>query len=73
VKASAAAGSITLSWDHTLNIEENHAKAAEALANKFGWSGQWYIGGLPNDRGYCFVCSDNDTRAAFITAKQKAA
>jgi hypothetical protein len=60
VKAWAEAGSLTLSWDHALNVEENHAKAAQALADKFGWTGPRYgqlIGGaLPNpSRGYAFV------------------
>ena len=56
VKATAAAGSITLHWDHALNSEHNHAAAAEALANKFKWAGQWLQGGIPSDSGYAFVC-----------------
>lgn len=56
IKAQAAAGSLTIHIDHALNIEHNHAKAAEALANKFKWRGQWFMGGMPNDTGYCFVC-----------------
>lgn len=59
IKATAAAGSLTLHIDHALNIEQNHAAAAKALANKFKWRGQWYMGGLPNDAGYCFVCVDD--------------
>jgi hypothetical protein len=55
VKATAAAGSVTLNWDHSLNIEANHAKAAKALADKFKWSGHWFGGGLPDDKGYCYV------------------
>jgi hypothetical protein len=63
VKATAAAGSITLHWDDALNIEQNHAKAAEALARKFGWPGNYYVGGLPDDRGYVFVSAAADTFA----------
>ena len=37
IKATASAGSITLSWEYSLNTTENHAVAAHALANKFGW------------------------------------
>ncbi len=76
IKAKAAAGSLTVhldfrranSCDNALNIEDNHAKAAEALANKYKWRGVWYIGGMPDDTGYCFVSCDgaNDT-AAFTT------
>jgi hypothetical protein len=45
VKASADAGSVTVSWDHALNSSENHRAAAMALAVKFGWSGTWVGGG----------------------------
>ena len=68
VKARAAAGSVTLSWDDSLNTEANHARAAEALACKQGWPGQWFMGGLPDDRGYCFVSSDDVETPAFRTA-----
>lgn len=67
IKASAAAGSITLHLDNALNAEANHAKAAEALANKFGWRGAWHIGGMPNDSGYCFVCSEVGESPTFMT------
>ena len=69
IKATAAAGSITVHLDHALNIEENHAKAAEALANKFNWSGNYFMGGMPDDSGYCFVSSDNFETLAFTIAK----
>lgn len=65
IKATAAAGSITIHYDDSLNSERAHAKAAEALANKFKWKGSYYQGGMPNDSGYCFVhCED---KPAFIT------
>lgn len=68
IKATAAAGSVTVSYNHALNIEANHAKAAEALANKFEWAGTWYQGGMPGDRGYCFVSgSPAETGFAFET------
>jgi hypothetical protein len=60
VKATAAAGSVTLHWDSALNSESNHAAAAQALANKYGWRGAWYCGGMPNDSGYVFVCNGGD-------------
>lgn len=56
VKASAQAGSLTLSWDDALDIDDNHAAAAIALANKLGWGGQWVGGGLPGGEGNCYVC-----------------
>lgn len=56
VKATAAAGSITLSWDGALNRDANHCAAAKALAEKFGWAGHWLAGGLP-DGSTVFVCA----------------
>ncbi|UGY21557.1 hypothetical protein HU675_0045030 [Bradyrhizobium septentrionale] len=67
IKASAAAGSITLHLDNALSIEANHAKAARALAEKLDWRGAWAMGGMPDDQGYCFVCSDIGAAPAFIT------
>ena len=60
VKAWCDAGSIVLSWDHTLNVDENHAKAANALADKLGWVNPAYGnlagGALPAPaHGYAFV------------------
>ena len=37
VSATAAAGRVTLGWDHALNDEQNHKAAALALAHKFHW------------------------------------
>lgn len=66
IKAKAAAGAVTLNYDCALSIEANHAKAAEALARKFEWTGSYYQGGMPDDSGYCFVClSDRDPAPAF--------
>jgi len=54
VKAAAAAGSVTVSWDYALGIEENHRAAAKALAQKYGWPLDMAGGGLPGS-GYVFV------------------
>ena len=71
IKAKAAAGSITMHYDCALNTEANHAKAAEALARKFGWAGSYYQGGHPDDSGYCFVCvSDRDPSPAFSIVRE---
>lgn len=44
VKATAAAGSVTLPWDHSLrhDLEANHRLAAEALVAKFNWDADGY-------------------------------
>lgn len=48
---------VTMHWDHALNGDENHAKAAIALANKLGWTGEMAGGSLPGS-GYAFVWLD---------------
>ena len=55
IKARAAAGTLTIPYDHALNIEQNHAKAAKAFALKLKWPGFWVQGGMPDDSGYCFI------------------
>lgn len=57
VKATCEAGSITLHWDHKLNVDGNHIAAARALASKMGWEGAWMGGALPGS-GYAFVIVD---------------
>ena len=69
IKAKAAAGTVTLSWDSSLNSDRNHAKAAEALAAKHGWHGCWYAGGMPEGSGNVFVWAgerQQDSEPAFI-------
>lgn len=56
VKATADAGSITVSWDHALGVDDNHKRAAMALADKLGWLGHWHGGSLPGS-GFAFVCN----------------
>jgi len=60
VSATAEAGRITLSWDHALNGSDNHMAAAQALADKMGWTREAgypaLVGGaLPGCAGYAFV------------------
>ena len=44
---------ITVSWDHALDVPENHLAAARALAEKLNWDGVWVGGGTAD--GYAFV------------------
>jgi len=52
IKASCQAGSITVSYKHELNLEENHERACALLIAKLGWSyathGETVCGQLPN-------------------------
>lgn len=69
VKAIAEAGSVTLSWNHSLNADGNHKAAAEALANKFGWHGKWFSGWLP-DNGMVFVCTSLANQPDFRVSRK---
>ncbi len=54
VSAKADAGRIMVSWDHSLDVDSNHYRAALALATKLQWGDKLAGGGLPGS-GYCFV------------------
>jgi len=56
IKATAAAGSVTVPYDHALNAFDNHHAAALAFARKYGWLSDdearaYAMGALP-DGGY---------------------
>jgi hypothetical protein len=58
IKATCAAGSITISYPHELSGQEVHRKAAEALASKFKWNLPSYgglLGGQLCTGNYVFV------------------
>ena len=55
VKAMCQARSLTVHWDHAIDVDANHATAALALATAMGWHGQWLGGALPSGKGSCYV------------------
>ena len=52
-KASCAPQSLTIPYDHALDIEQAHAKAAMQLAGELDWLGEYAAGG--NETGYVFA------------------
>jgi hypothetical protein len=61
IKAKAAAGSVTVPYDHGLNADENHDVAAIKLAEKYHWldNGSELVGGgLADSSGYAYVLVD---------------
>ena len=61
IKATAQAGSVSLPWDGALNDDTNHARAAVALLEKYGWAGTYHMGGLP-DGSRVWVCETTHPR-----------
>ena len=55
IKAIAQAGSVTVPWKHELSVNENHHLAAETLAKKLGWYGEWYGGGNAKGTGHVYI------------------
>ncbi len=54
-RAGAESGpSLTVPWDHALNVDDNHTAAARALAAKLEWHGAWACGWF--DGRAVFVC-----------------
>lgn len=58
IKASCGAGSLVIPWDHSLDVEENHTKAAHSLISKLGWgpASDWAAGSTST--GFVFVRKD---------------
>ena len=46
IRASVEGLSVTTSYDHALNIDDMHRKAAQALCDKRGWSKDFVSGTL---------------------------
>lgn len=58
--------SITIGYEHALNSDENHAKAALQLARKLGWDNQRFVCaslGKYSEFSYCFAIDDGDAFA----------
>ena len=63
VKATAQAGSVTLTWDDAISDDRNHYVAAHALAMRFNWldgDARLVGGGLPDGSGNCYVFDDEE-------------
>lgn len=47
--------SISIPWDHALDVAENHDAAAVTLAMRLGWTGELLRAGSADDSGYCYT------------------
>ena len=57
IRATCGAGSLTVAYDHELDLDGNHVRAAISLVNQLNWLdyGEWITGCLP-DGSYAHVC-----------------
>ena len=56
IRAFCEPGSITIEWDYVLNREANYRKAAVALCERLGWTGEMLAGSTKS--GYVFVFNE---------------
>lgn len=71
VKATCSARSLTVDWDHSLTLGENHAAAAYALAQKLGWGGDWAMGAMPDKARDAYVFVSLISAGAAFTVPHK--
>ena len=69
IKAIAEAGYVTVSLDHSLNSDENHAVAAIKLMEKFGWEGELVGGSIGSD--YVWVFSNGPKAHRLVHKSRK--
>lgn len=65
IKATCAAGSITISYPYEISGQACHRKAAEALVSKFKWDLPSYgalLGGQFNKGNYVFVFDNSGSK-----------
>lgn len=60
MKATAEAGSVIIPYDYALDAVDNHAKAADALQLKWGWTGT-LVGGAIDGEYFWVTVSDRYT------------
>ena len=79
IKATCDAGTLTMSYDHGLDICENHARVAMALVRKLGWTidkGRyplfWHAGSPGrNSSSYVFVGGGDSVSYKFAEDQNK--
>ena len=69
--AKCEAGSIQMPYNHALNLEANHAAAAQQLAERFSWAGVYHGGSFGGD--YYWVCESGWPPTVKVANTQEAA
>ena len=70
IKASTsyANESLTIAYDHSLDTEQAHAKAAMQLAAKLEWNGEYAAGGNQSGYVFAFISHSNVYNTEEVTA-----
>ncbi len=68
IVARCSEDSAIVARNHAVNVEMDHARAAQKLAHKLGWYGRWFGTHLPGDRmawvptvGFVIDVDDNES------------
>ncbi len=54
ITASCEGGALTLPRDYSLDVDQDHARAAQRLVDRLGWPGVYHGGSFSGD--YYWVC-----------------
>ena len=71
VKATAEAGSVTVSWDDALNARDNYDNAARALCERLGWAGELVRGGTSDGYVYTIDGGPDDRITSPVTREEE--
>jgi hypothetical protein len=71
ITATCEAGSLTLPRNYSLDFDQDHARVAQALVERLGWSGTYHGGGFGDD--YYWVCESGWTPTIEVTNTKEAA
>ena len=69
ITATCEAGSLTLPRDYSLDIGEDHARVAQALVQRLGWTGVYHGGEFGGD--YYWACESGWSPAVQATNAQE--
>lgn len=70
IMAKCAARTIVVEWEHGLDPQGNHKRAAEALASRLQWAGEWHGGFDRDGRGVFVVVDESSTFHVAREARQ---
>jgi len=59
ITARSSGGSLTLPRNYSLDVDQDHARAAQALVDRLGWTGVYHGGCFGGD--YYWVCESGWT------------